>query len=114
MFCTECPETLRFRSTDYSLNYIPTVFGKEWFEAELARPENERHPLFQWRVNGMQYLNAYNQVQPDGSYAALPSGPLAAYASFAFNLFAVEDNSRLDEGECSGGEIAHLRHKCGR
>ena len=82
---------------DFLFDYIPSLFGKEWFLAELAKPEIERHPLFQWRVDGMNYLNVHNQAQPDGSFAALPNGSIAAYASFAFNLFAIEDNSRLDE-----------------
>jgi SEC-C motif len=82
---------------DFLIDYIPTLFGKDWFMAEVAKQPAERHPLFQWRVDGANYLNAHNQAQPDGSYAALPNGALAAYASFALNLFAIEDNSRLDE-----------------
>jgi hypothetical protein len=81
---------------DFLLDYIPMVFGKDWFESEVAKPESERHPLFQWRVNGIQYLNA-QPTTVEGHRMAFTTGSLAAYASFAFNLFAIEDNSRLDE-----------------
>ena len=81
---------------DFLLDYIPGVFGKEWGDAELAKPEPERHPLVQWRVDSIRYMNAQAR-QSDGSYVASPSGPLAAYMTFAFNLFAIEDNSRLDD-----------------
>jgi hypothetical protein len=80
---------------DFLLDYVPGVFGAEWGQAELAKPEAERHPLVQWRVEAIRYMNAQRQV--DGHYEAVPNGFLAAYMAFAFNLFAVEDNSRLDD-----------------
>jgi hypothetical protein len=78
------------------LDYIPYVFGKEWGDCELVKPEAERHPLVQWRVDGIRYMNAQPR-KAEGLYAAMTSGPLAAYGAFAFNLFAIEDNSRLDK-----------------
>lgn len=82
---------------DFLLDYAPAVFGRQWFEAEKAKPGAERHPLFQWRADGIRYMNA-QPCQPDGSYmVSVRSGPLAAYMAFAFNLFAIEDNSRFDD-----------------
>ncbi len=78
------------------MDYVPLVFGKEWFEAECAKTEDARHPVFQWRSEAIEYTNAQER-QPEGHYVAAPSGALAAYIAFAFNLFAIEDNSRLDE-----------------
>jgi SEC-C motif len=83
--------------SDFLFDYVPAVFGGEWFEAEKAKPEAERHVVFQWRAEGIRYMKAQPQ-QPDGSYAAsVRSGPFAAYMAFAFNLFAIEDNSRFDD-----------------
>jgi len=81
---------------DFLLAYIPLVLGKEWFETERAKPGDERHPLFQWRADAIRYMNVQPR-QANGHFAADPSGPLAAYMAFAFNLFAIDDNSRLDE-----------------
>lgn len=69
---------------DFLLDYIPTLFGKDWFLAEVAKTEGERHPLFQWRVDGMNYLNAKNQIQPDGSYAALHEWRHSRYTLMRF------------------------------
>ncbi len=83
--------------SDFLFDYVPAIFGREWFEAEKAKPEPERHLVFQWRADGIRYMKAQSK-QPDGSYAvSVRSGPLAAYMAFAFDLFAVEDNSRFDD-----------------
>jgi len=79
---------------DFLLDYVPHVFGKDWWDAEVGKPEPERHPLFQWRTA------CYRQKQaagPGDKVAVRPDGMALAYLSFAFNLFAIEDNSRLDD-----------------
>ena len=82
---------------DFLIDYIPEVFGKEWCKAEFAKPEEDRHPVLQWRADGIRYMNQQPR-EPDGSYrVSVRSGPLAAYLAFAFNLFAIEDNSRFDK-----------------
>jgi hypothetical protein len=83
--------------SDFLIDYIPQVFGREWFEAEKAKPVSERHPVYQWRVDGVKYMMSLPR-QADGSYfAPVRTGSLAAYLAFAFNLFAIEDNSRFDD-----------------
>ncbi len=81
--------------TDVLLAYVPQLFGREWFEGEIAKPPDERHPVMQWRIKGMNYMNAQPRL-PDGSYAALPTGPLFAYLTFAYDLYVVAHNARLD------------------
>lgn len=80
---------------DFLQDYIPAVFGKEWGEAELAKPEPERHPLVQWRVEALRYMQEQPKL-PNGDRVATPNGYMAAYMAFALNLFAIEDNSRFD------------------
>jgi hypothetical protein len=82
--------------TDVLLAYVPQLFGREWFDGEIAKPPDERHPVMQWRIKGMNYMNAQPRL-PDGSYAALPTGPLFAYLTFAYDLYVVAHNARLDE-----------------
>jgi len=81
---------------DFLADYIPSIFGKEWGEAELAKAETERHPLGQWRVETLRYMQQQPRL-PDGTYNAPPSGFMAAYMAFAFDLYAIEDNSRFDD-----------------
>jgi hypothetical protein len=82
--------------TDVLLAYMPQLFGREWFEREIAKPPDERHPVMQWRIKGMNYMNAQPRLQ-DGSFAALPTGPLFAYLTFAYDLYVVAHNARLDQ-----------------
>src|SRR5260370_28732718 len=82
--------------TDVLLAYVPQLFGREWSEAEIAKPPDERHPVMQWRIKGMNYMNAQPRL-PDGSYVALPTGPLFAYLTFAYDLYVVAHNARLDD-----------------
>jgi hypothetical protein len=82
--------------TDVLIAYVPQMFGREWFEAEIAKPMERRHPVMQWRIKGMNYMNVQPR-QPDGSYAAVPTGPLLAYLTFAYDLYVVEHNARLDD-----------------
>jgi hypothetical protein len=82
--------------TDVLLAYVPQLFGKEWFEKEIAKAPEERHPVMQWRIKGMNYMNAQPRL-PDGSYAAMPTGPLMAYLTFAYDLYVVAHNARLDQ-----------------
>ncbi len=80
---------------DFLRDYVPQVFGLEWCKAEAAKPETERHPIISWRAVGAAYMNA-QPAQPDGSRVALPSGALAAYTCFAYDLYVVDDNGGLD------------------
>jgi hypothetical protein len=80
--------------TDVLIAYVPQLFGREWFESEIAKSPDERHPAMQWRIKGVNYLN--EQPQPDGTYGAPPTGPLLAYMTLAYDLYVVDHNSRLD------------------
>jgi hypothetical protein len=82
--------------TDVLLAYVPQLFGREWFEGEIAKQPEKRHPVMQWRIKGMNYMNAQPQL-PDGSYGATPTGPLLAYITFAYDLYVVAHNGGLDK-----------------
>jgi hypothetical protein len=81
--------------TDVLIARVPLVFGRDWFEQEVSKPRDERHPVMQWRVKGMDFMNTQPRL-PDGTYCAVPTGPLLAYITFAYDLYVVEHNARLD------------------
>jgi len=81
---------------DLLRDYVPGVFSKDWGDAELAKPEAERHPVVQWRTGALRYMNA-QQPQPDGTFVAAPNGFMAAYLYFAYDLYCVADNGGLDD-----------------
>ena len=81
--------------TDILLTFVPNTFGREWFESEVAKPRGTRHPVFESRYKAMTYMNA-QPVDAQGVYKAQIVGPMAAYLTFAYDLFTVQDNGRLD------------------
>lgn len=81
---------------DFLRDYVPEILGIEWCKAEAAKPEAERHPIITWRALGAAHMNA-QPAQPDGTRVALPSGALAAYTCFAYDLYVVDDNCGLDD-----------------
>jgi hypothetical protein len=81
---------------DFLLKYIPTLFGKEWWDAEVAKPEAQRHPVFQWRTGCLLHRQTGHR-EADGKLVVAYDGNSAAYLSLAFSLFAIEDNGRLDD-----------------
>lgn len=82
--------------SDVLIAYVPQLFRKEWFDQEIAKPRDERHPAMQWRVKGMNYMTSQPKL-PDGTYAVQFTGPLMAYMTFAYDLYVVDHNSRLDQ-----------------
>jgi SEC-C motif len=82
--------------TDILLTLIQNVFGKAWWEDQLKLPRDERHPAFQWRFKAMTFMNKQPRTA-EGIYVATMTGPMLAYYTFAYDLFVVMDNGRLDE-----------------
>jgi hypothetical protein len=80
---------------DFLIDYVLYVFGKDWFDAEVAKPETERHPVFQLRVGCLR--NRKTGLVVGNRREVKMDGMSVAYLSFAFNLFAIQDNSRLDD-----------------
>jgi SEC-C motif len=81
--------------TDVLWEYVPSVFGQHWRQCEGVKPPELRHPVMQWALKGLEYLNAQPR-QPDGSQAGVFTGPLLAYMTFAYDLFVVDNNGGLD------------------
>ena len=81
--------------TDILLNFVQNTFGREWFEAEVAKPRGTRHPVFEARYKALSYMKAQPR-DAQGVYKAQMTGPMLGYFTFAYDLFTVQDNGRLD------------------
>jgi len=89
---------------DFLDPFVRGIFGQEWGKAQLESPEPESHPLMEWRIKALNFMNA---VTPNaqGNYTAIPNGFVAAFFNFAYDLYVVADNNRLD-----GALLARLKH----
>jgi hypothetical protein len=81
--------------TDILVTFVPNIFGREWFDAEVAKPRGTRHPVLEARYKAMSYMNAQPR-DAQGVYKAQMTGPMLAHFTFAYDLFTVQDNGRLD------------------
>src|SRR5260370_24786653 len=63
---------------DFLLDYVPGLFGKEWWDAEVAKPEAERHQVFQWRTGCLRHRKT-GHFDEEGKWAVAPDGNSAAY-----------------------------------
>jgi hypothetical protein len=81
---------------DFLRDYVLIVFGEEWWKVEMAKAELERHPVAQWWVDSTRYMST-QPLQADGSRRGVPSGVLAAFIAFAYDLYVVSHVDGLDD-----------------
>ncbi len=90
---------------DFLKDYLPAVFGREWGQAELARPFEEQHQAVQLRTKSLEFMKRQPR-NAAGYYDAVPNGFMLAYLSLAYDLYVVQHNGRLDEDL-----LSRLKHR---
>lgn len=96
-----CGSTLHYSKnwrtfTDFLNEYIMTTLGKDWGNAEIKKPESERHPIIKW-YQEMCKIQKTQQRKSDGLYSIVPTGAIAAYINVAYDLFVLADNLKLQQ-----------------
>jgi len=81
---------------DFLLDYMAHMFGKEWGDPELRNPFGERHPVMQWRCKTIEHIRKCSTV-PGQAISVSPNNFIAAFNSFAYDLYTVDHNGRLDD-----------------
>lgn len=81
---------------DFLMNYLPSVFGKEWGQAELAKPFEQQHQAVQWRAKCIQFMRMQKRNE-QGFFDAVPNGFAAAFLNLAYDLYIVQHNGRFDD-----------------
>jgi hypothetical protein len=82
--------------TDILLTFVQNIFGREWFETEVAKPRGERHPVMELRYKAMTYMNKQDKT-PEGIFISQVTGPMLGYFCFAYDLWVVNDTACLDK-----------------
>jgi hypothetical protein len=76
--------------------YIKSVLGNEWGNAELAKTPDQRHPLLNWYQQAAKYINAH--ILERGKVHTMPTiGVVSAYFRLAYNLYLIAHNEELQE-----------------
>jgi len=74
---------------DFLINYLGTVLGKEWGQAELAKPFEERHPVVQWYHHLCEFQQT--SLKEKGTVtSAIMTGPVKAYLALAYDLYTLQ------------------------
>jgi hypothetical protein len=78
----------------FLLDYLRAVMGQEWFNAELQKPEKERHPMIDQRVSMSKLMKAASQPGKPVQSAPL-TGAAALHLGLAYNLYLIAENSKI-------------------
>lgn len=81
---------------DFLLEYIRLIFGKEWGQAEFAKPFKERHPLIQWHELAYRYMKEHQEGNAAINTAPM-TGAMSAYINLSYNLYLLAHNVKIQE-----------------
>jgi len=88
------------RDGDYTFldaihDHALSMFGVPMLETEEAKPLDERHPALQWMA---AYVDHVNKLRGEGNTdsRATQIGAGAAWYRFAYDLYTISDNARLE------------------
>jgi hypothetical protein len=81
---------------DFLMDYIKLTFGKKYWEAEMAKSIDERHPLLQWYEKHHQFLKSHPPA-PRKVYSATATGLVYCYLGVAYNLYLLSHNVELQK-----------------
>lgn len=80
---------------DFLLEYIKIALGRDWGNAEIAKPLQDRHPILQWYDRVYQSQAALGTA---GKISEMPAnGAVMAYLLLAYDLYALDHNAELQE-----------------
>jgi hypothetical protein len=79
---------------DFLLHYTKRLFGPEWGNAELAKPDAERHPILVW-YEALSRWQATISPNADGIHEAPLTGAAYCYLGLAYNLYLIKHNVEL-------------------
>lgn len=82
---------------DFLFDYIKYVLTREWGNAELKKPESERHPILGWYRKVCEFQQAHVKREPNGVYSAEMTGAVRAYLDLAYDLYLCAHNAELPD-----------------
>jgi hypothetical protein len=81
---------------DFLMSYFKTVMGQEWGEAQLAKPVDQRHPLFDWYVRTCDHQAA--TIKTPGEIASAPmNGATVGIMFLTYGLYLLRHNAELQK-----------------
>jgi len=82
---------------DFLFDYIKVVLTPVWGNAELAKPEADRHPLIRWYRKVCELQKAQAAANPGTIYSGEMTAVMKAYLGLAYDLYLCAHNAELPE-----------------
>lgn len=95
---------------DFLHGHIKTTLGEDWGNAEMAKPDEERHPIIRW-YQQLCYLQEKHSTGA-GEISSMPTvGVAAAYLGLAYDLYLLDHNTESTPNAPARDRLIHrLRH----
>ena len=93
---------------DFLRDHLFSLLGKEWGEAELAKPTEERHRILRW------FDQATEDARRTGTktgevYTAPMSGAARAFLNLAYNIYLIAHHTEKDGDAIVKGYVDRLK-----
>ena len=79
---------------DFLMDYFKTVMGKEWGQAQLAKPPDQRHSLFTWYAMTCEYQKKVI-MNPGQPTAAEMTGAAHGIMWLTYGLYLLRHNAEI-------------------
>jgi hypothetical protein len=84
--------------TTFSSDTSPPCSAKEWGDAEIRKPFEERHPVAQWYHQLCEFQARHADEPGSGRiYTATATEPVMAYLALAYDLYTLEHHALLQQ-----------------
>jgi hypothetical protein len=82
---------------DFLFDYIKILLTPEWGDAELAKPEAERHTLLHWYKKVCEFQRSAEEKSAQGVYTARMTGAVRGYLCLAYDLYLCAHNEHVQD-----------------
>jgi hypothetical protein len=81
---------------DFLRFFLVDTFGRDWFQSEIRKAENDRHPVLQWHE--MMKANMAKHGKKSGAVYTVPaSGAHRAFMHLAYNIYLIAHHAEPEQ-----------------
>jgi len=81
---------------DFLKTYIWNVLGKQWFEEERKKTFSEKHQIFKW-YDELINFQKNQKADADGIFRVIPNGAFSAFVLLSYDLYLIRNNQKLQK-----------------
>jgi len=82
---------------DFLRDYAPQTMGKDWWSSQFKLPSEKQSPVIEWAIKAHGHQSTTSKAEGGDIFSTLPNGPMHAFYTFAYDLYVLKDNLRLQD-----------------